>query len=388
MKLLMLRLHPVSGPAGGVQRVLVDLANDMADRGHEVVLAEWTKRPAPFLAPLHDGVRPVNLAERASILDKADPATWGLKVWREAARIIDPAARGRIDERFLLRRTKGPLAALLREAAPDGIIAAGLDAAEAALAAGPARPVVAMLPVSAAKVWQKLTPHAREAARACAAVQCLVPAARDFLAEHIPGGRFVCIPNAVAPLSATPGPRPPVIVSVGRIHRRDKRQHLLIDAFARLAESHPAWRLEIFGGGEQTYVAELHRLVEARRLSGRVSIPGETRDVAAVYGRAAIFAQASPEEGFGLAMAEAMSAGLPAVACRNEGSLALAEGGGAILTEGTAEDIAAGLCRLMDDEALRRRMGEAARASMRRYEPKRVGDAWEALLAEVCRDKA
>lgn len=87
-------------------------------------------------------------------------------------------------------------------------------------------------------------------------------------------------------------------------------------------------------------------------------------------------------------MAEAMSAGLPAVACRNEGSLALAEGGGAILTEGTAEDIAAGLCRLMDDEALRRRMGVAARASMRRYEPKRVGDAWEALLAEVCRDKA
>lgn len=123
-------------------------------------------------------------------------------------------------------------------------------------------------------------------------------------------------------------------------------------------------------------------------MSGRVSMPGETRDVAAVYGRAAIFAQASPEEGFGLAMAEAMSAGLPAVACRNEGSLALAEGGGAILTEGTAEDIAAGLLRLMDDEALRRRMGDAARASMRRYEPKRVGDAWEALLAEVCRGKA
>lgn len=231
--------------------MLVDLSNDMADRGHEVVLAEWTKRPAPFLAPLHDGVRPVNLAERTSLLDKADPAMWGLKVWREAARIIDPAVRGRIDERFLLRRTKGPLAALLRKAEPDGIIAAGLDAAEAALAAGPARPVVAMLPVAAAEIWRRLTPHAREAARACAAVQCLVPAARDFLAEHIPGGRFVCIPNAVAPLAAPPGPRPPVIVSVGRIHRRNKRQHLLIDAFARLAESHPAWRLEIFGGANK-----------------------------------------------------------------------------------------------------------------------------------------
>lgn len=387
MKLLILWLHPIGGVAGGAQHAIIGLAGAMADRGHEVVLAECADEARPLFFPMAAAVRRVNLAD--AIPDRPVGAlhlTRGQKRWREAVRLLSPRRAWLINEKHRIAPALGALRRLLERERPDVVVAGDPESGSAVrCTVGGAYPLVVMNHVSARTVWAHLTPLDGKTLREAAAVQWLVPEARDFFRSRLPGGRYVCIPNAVAPMAAATGPRARLILSVGRLSRKRKRQHLLIDAFACLAGDFPDWRLAIWGeeaGGDE-YTMELKTLIAARGLSERTFLCGTARSLAAEYSRAAIFAQASPDEGFGLALAEAMSAGLPAVACRSaEGARALLrDGETGFLTGDTAEDIAAGLRRLMADEALRRRMGDAARISIKRYEPKGVWDAWERLLA-------
>jgi glycosyltransferase involved in cell wall biosynthesis len=54
---------------------------------------------------------------------------------------------------------------------------------------------------------------------------------------------------------------------------------------------------------------------------------------------------------------------------------------GLVVPPRDVEALAEGLDRLMGDEALRRRLGEAARASVRRFAPDQVLAQWEDVFA-------
>jgi phosphatidyl-myo-inositol dimannoside synthase len=160
-----------------------------------------------------------------------------------------------------------------------------------------------------------------------------------------------------------------VVVSVSRLVPR-KGMDVLIDAAGRLAGSHRSLEVVIAGGGRDA--SRLERRVAATRapvrLLGRISEEEKIELLAA----ADLFAMVCrsrwgglEEEGFGIVFLEAAAAGLAQVAGDSGGSAeAVVDGETGIVVSRPNDvgDVAAALRRLIDDPALRERMGAAARA--------------------------
>ena len=160
----------------------------------------------------------------------------------------------------------------------------------------------------------------------------------------------------------------PVVVGVSRLVPR-KGFDVLIAAADRLARSGRRFRVVIAGAGR--HADRLARQASEGRapvqLLGRVA----DDDLPALYGCGDVFAMCCrsrwgglEQEGFGIVFMEAAAAGVPQVAGDSGGAAEAVEHGETGLVVRHPEDpdaVAIALARLLDDEALRRRMGEAAR---------------------------
>lgn len=170
------------------------------------------------------------------------------------------------------------------------------------------------------------------------------------------------------------------VVGVGRLDRQ-KGFDLLIDAFARLAPSHPDWRLTIFGDGPER--AALQAQIAALGLAERATLPGNSVVPGGWLDEAGVFVLSSRYEGMPNVLGEAMSAAVPAVAfaCPFGPDEMVAHGAtGLLVPVGDVEALAASIGTLMADPAARARIGEAARVASARYAPDRIAAEWERLL--------
>lgn len=115
------------------------------------------------------------------------------------------------------------------------------------------------------------------------------------------------------------------LVTIGRLSA-NKRIDRLLDAMAVLARRHPDWRLDIIGTPFDWSAADVAAMIGERGLEGRVELHVGLDDAAmrALLGRASLFASASVYEGFGIALIEAMSAGLVPVIEPNAAFVAFA----------------------------------------------------------------
>lgn len=151
-----------------------------------------------------------------------------------------------------------------------------------------------------------------------------------------------------------------LILSVGRIVPVKGHVHL-IGALPEVLRRFPDAAVLIVGGGP------LRRDLEARARSlgvaDRVLLPGHREDVAGVLEAADLFALPSLNEGLGLALVEAMAMGLATVASGVGGVPEVVVDGetGLLTPPRDAGALAKAILRLMEDEGLRRRMGEAGR---------------------------
>ena len=159
----------------------------------------------------------------------------------------------------------------------------------------------------------------------------------------------------------------------------DKNQQLLIRSFSKLRTAFPDWRLEIYGTGSASREMRLRRMAE--RNCGNISFKGFC-DLRESYERCAFVAFPSRTEGFPLTIVEAAMFCKPAVMIRDWIGTAAADGG--VVTAPAASEYAEGLRRLMSDPELCRRMGSNARRfCSERYSRKTIIDEWEALLESV-----
>ena len=164
-----------------------------------------------------------------------------------------------------------------------------------------------------------------------------------------------------------------------------KNQKLLIESFATLAAGHSGWKVRLLGKDSTPYARMCRKLIAARRLAGRVEIVGFTDDLAGEYSRAAFVAFPSNLEGFPLAVLEAAQFALPVVAHRAlPGIEDIVTESTGLVTDPTVPAFAAALGRMMEDAALRRRLGEAARQSCNdRYSREKIIGQWESLLESM-----
>ena len=160
--------------------------------------------------------------------------------------------------------------------------------------------------VTAGRVGRLLDPLGHRLARAL-----IVPS--STASAHRPAGKIFLLPNTVTGSSRPRSAEPGLLLAVGRLHP-EKGFDLLLTATATLAQRGHQIRLMIAGAdapGHEAYAAELRRLAE--RL-GNVELLGQVDDLSELLSRAAIYAQPSRAESFGLAALEASAAGVAVVA--------------------------------------------------------------------------
>lgn len=161
----------------------------------------------------------------------------------------------------------------------------------------------------------------------------------------------------------------PLVVFVGRADDPRKNCSLLLEAMEGLPEA----RLLLVGSPP------------AGPLPARVEATGPVPDIAPHLRRATLFVLPSHQEGFGIAAAEAMAAGLPVVTTPSGGPEALVResGGGVVLSGFTAEELAMTLRGLLADPdrlAEMRRRGRDYVA--REHSPARLRDLLAVAFAE------
>lgn len=128
-------------------------------------------------------------------------------------------------------------------------------------------------------------------------------------------GLAAYLPNPVRQFA--PRPRPAArhgstsFVSVGRLARQ-KGHDILIEAFAKVVAAGVDARLTIIGDGDEHEA--LRAQVDRLGIGDHVLLAGKVSDPGAELASADCFVSASRWEGFGVAIVEAMSAGLPVIA--------------------------------------------------------------------------
>jgi glycosyltransferase involved in cell wall biosynthesis len=144
---------------------------------------------------------------------------------------------------------------------------------------------------------------------------CVTRAERDLVVRHFPAAaeRIVVIPNGTDPApGAGPGRQAcgRRILCVGRLERY-KQVDRILRALTHLDDDH---RLDVVGSGPARL--ELENLARRLGLADRVTFHGRLSDeaFAAVTAGASAAVSASAHEAFGMAVADAVAAGIPTVA--------------------------------------------------------------------------
>lgn len=138
----------------------------------------------------------------------------------------------------------------------------------------------------------------------------------------------------------------------------------LLPAISALAMGRDNFTMVIAGSGEREYEAHVRDLVLAHGLQEKVIFTGfvQGQDKMDLLRDADVFVLPSYHENFGIAVIEAMAVGAPVVISNNVGiHYEVTEYGAGIVTSCESGEIAHALSRLLENESLRRRMGENGR---------------------------
>lgn len=208
----------------------------------------------------------------------------------------------------------------------------------------------------------------------------------DELRRIVPAlkNRVEVVPNIGLPLpsqmsAATALDRPEAgaectILACGRLTKQ-KDYPTLFRAFAQL--SGPELRLSILGDGDLR--ENLSKMAKDLDIADRVNFLGFQRDPFSYMRRADIFVLSSRWEGFGNVLVEAMAMGTPVVSTNcPHGPSEIIEAGrnGLLVPTENPDALAAALQSLIDDPALRKRLGQAGEARAQDFSTTQIGAAY------------
>lgn len=192
------------------------------------------------------------------------------------------------------------------------------------------------------------------------------------------------IPNALTfQTSQVAGLDNKKVVAIGR-YTHQKGFERLVYAWQELAPRFPDWQLDIVGDGEEREA--LQRLICECGLERQISLVRPTKDVERVYRDASLFVLSSRYEGLPMVLLEAQAFGLPIVAfrCKCGPEDVVSDGEtGFLVDEGDIAALADRMALLMDDESMRKRMGQKAKEASLRYDEDVIMAQWMNLFKSL-----
>lgn len=216
-------------------------------------------------------------------------------------------------------------------------------------------------------------------------VVLLTEAQKSDMADQFGHEDIMRVIGQVAPLESPKvvEPDPFRVVIVARIHPK-KRLDEAMRVFARVLESEPRARLEIFGFGYQdAEESNLTDVIDQLGIADSVKFMPFTNNPAEIYASGIVTVLTSASEGFPLTLLESMSHGVPVAAYdANYGPRDVIEDGknGVLLPFGEHDQLAERILEIMRDPDLRSRMGQAARATLPRFSSDAFVQRWSEVL--------
>ena len=194
--------------------------------------------------------------------------------------------------------------------------------------------------------------------------------------------KVLCIYNPVTiDCSAMADNCAKAVISVGRLDYQ-KGYDYLIDTWKRVAEKHPDWKLRIFGEGPLRN--HLQKQIDQQQLSTIITLCGRASNIAEKYVEHSIYVMSSRAEGFPLALLEASACGLPLIAfdCPSGPGEIIEDGrnGYLIPKVGDVQTMAEKICQLIENDNLRKQMGENAKNLVDKYSPSKIKEEWMKLF--------
>jgi 1,2-diacylglycerol 3-alpha-glucosyltransferase len=180
-------------------------------------------------------------------------------------------------------------------------------------------------------------------------------------------------------------PEEKILLFVGRLSK-EKNLDSLFRVFGKVLHANRGVTLVLSGSGPEE--EDLRQLAVEMGIADKLVFTGRLshEEVAGAYKSADIFVFPSVTETQGLVLAEAMAAGLAVVARSAFGSVAIVNDGVTGYLCETEEAFAERICELLQDQALRRRMGQAAIARAQGLTAEkmaiRLERAYQALIAK------
>lgn len=174
-----------------------------------------------------------------------------------------------------------------------------------------------------------------------------------------------------------------IITSAQLVYR--KGFDYLCKVAGQVLPRHPDWKWLILGEGPEREAIEAYCL--ENHLEGQLVLEGLVEHVEKYLVRASIFVLTSREEGLPMCLLEARTYGVPAV------SFDIQTGPRDIITDGVngylvepfdIAQMAEKLERLMEDEALRQRMGDEAKKNLKAFMLPDIVRQWSELIEEIC----
>jgi glycosyltransferase involved in cell wall biosynthesis len=352
--------------AGGLERISIDLMNEMVRRGHRVSLMTWDESGAVAHYPIDAGIEWLKLDIGNSDISTGVSERFArLKRFRSFAKKIQPDV--------ILGFQSG--AALFSRLAVFGL---------------------KIKILAAERVSPDMWKHVRKGLRyrfldiySLGLANQITVQFPDYIQKYprIFHYKMVSIPNPVQHKNIhvyTSSSNEKIILYVARFCYQ-KNHELLISAFAQLSHIFKDWKLVLAGDGD--YEDRIRALVDRLGLNNRVEFCGAVKDVDSLYRQSDLVAFPSFFEGFPNALAEALAFGIPCVGLNSTlgvNSLVKHKVNG-LLVDPTPEAFASGLATLMKDEQTRREMSVEARKISCKYTPQNSYQLWETLLQRMAK---
>ncbi len=183
------------------------------------------------------------------------------------------------------------------------------------------------------------------------------------------------------------GVRKKEIVTAGRLY--DQKNHaLLVNAFSKIANKYPEYKLIIYGDGP--LMKDLKMLIDKLKLSERVLLPGRVDNIKGQIYESALFVLSSDFEGMPNALLEAMALGLPCIStdCPVGGPRDIIENyeNGILVPVNNVDEMAQAMDEVLSDGILAEKLGNNAHNIYEEFSLEFVTEQWKAFIYKICKD--
>jgi glycosyltransferase involved in cell wall biosynthesis len=181
-----------------------------------------------------------------------------------------------------------------------------------------------------------------------------------------------------------------IILFLSRLDAK-KGLDLLLDAFAIVKEKRDNPLLVIAGNGTDTFVNSLRQRAEKLKIADDIIWAGflDGADKLSALSAARVFALTSHSENFGIALVEALAAGLPCVTTKGVAiSEEICKTQAGIVVSLEPNDIAEGLIRVLENQELQTRLGSnGRRLAIERFSMQKMGEAIQTMYGKILQAK-